>query len=316
MRKNIIVTAIGGDIAQSIIKCLKDTDYKVRIVGCDIDRYAAGRSDVSGFLIAPKAVEKDRYFNFIKKAVKKYSIEYIYPASDQEIIFFNRYRNYFEEKGIKLFINSPYIIDTFLDKYKTVDFLRRNNLPYPLTFLAKKYKNQLSYPFILKPRKERGSKGVIKINNVEESRFYRKAVPGAIVQEYLGGENEEYTTGLFSDGKNVYSVSFRRKIGFGGVSKLANLLAHNKIAGIAKKIAQSCNLIGSINIQWRMRKRKPVVFEINPRFSSTVYLRHYFGFQDVKWWMDVAEKKAIRCKLRYRKGIGVRRLSEAFFECG
>ena len=30
-------------------------------------------------------------------------------------------------------------------------------------------------------------------------------------------------------------------------------------------------------------KKGPMIFEINPRFSSTVYMRHKLGFTDVIW---------------------------------
>ena len=32
--------------------------------------------------------------------------------------------------------------------------------------------------------------------------------------------------------------------------------------------------------------QKPVVFEINPRFSSTVLFRHLLGFEDLKWSIE------------------------------
>jgi carbamoyl-phosphate synthase large subunit len=48
-------------------------------------------------------------------------------------------------------------------------------------------------------------------------------------------------------------------------------------------IAESLFLQGSINIQLRMTDIGPRIFEINPRFSSTVLIRHLLGFQDVVW---------------------------------
>ena len=48
-------------------------------------------------------------------------------------------------------------------------------------------------------------------------------------------------------------------------------------------LADKINLDGSINVQLRLTKKGPVVFEINPRFSSTVLFRHMFGFKDLEW---------------------------------
>jgi carbamoyl-phosphate synthase large subunit len=46
------------------------------------------------------------------------------------------------------------------------------------------------------------------------------------------------------------------------------------------------DLLGSINIQLRMTGNLPKIFEINPRFSSTVLYRHLFGFEDLIWSIE------------------------------
>ena len=48
-------------------------------------------------------------------------------------------------------------------------------------------------------------------------------------------------------------------------------------------MAVKLNLVGSINVQLRITNHLPKIFEINPRFSSTVLFRHLFGFKDLEW---------------------------------
>ena len=48
-------------------------------------------------------------------------------------------------------------------------------------------------------------------------------------------------------------------------------------------VAEQLDLIGSMNIQLRLTADGPRIFEINPRFSSTVYMRNLIGFSDVIW---------------------------------
>ena len=55
------------------------------------------------------------------------------------------------------------------------------------------------------------------------------------------------------------------------------------IEKLLNEIAARLNLCGSINVQLRLRAGVPYVFEINPRFSSTVRFRHQLGFTDVLW---------------------------------
>ena len=58
-------------------------------------------------------------------------------------------------------------------------------------------------------------------------------------------------------------------------------------------IAQGLDLRGSMNIQLRLTDKGPRVFEINPRFSSTVLMRHRIGYSDVLWALDETEGKSV-----------------------
>jgi carbamoyl-phosphate synthase large subunit len=312
-KKGILITGIGGDIGQSIIRCIKDIDSPFRLIGCDIDHYASGRPSVDKFLIAPRVAEPKKYLKFLDDNISKYNIKYIYPAVESEIIFFDLHREYFNGKGVIVFINKPFIINTFFDKYETINFLKRNKISHPATFLLEKYNNQLDFPIIIKPRRGCGGRGLIKLDGPEEFKAQKKVLVDAVVQEYLDGENNEYTTGVFSDGEEAHSITFKRKLSPEGFSKMVELVRDEKINKLAEKIARSSNLVGSLNIQSKRNGEDFTVFEINPRFSSTVYFRHYFGFRDVEWWMRLAENKKINFKLKYKRGVGVRCFNENFF---
>lgn len=310
---NVLVTGVGGDIGWNIIRCLMDTPYNLDIFGCDTDHYAAGRKIVKKFFDAPKVSDKEKYFNFIKNIIKNYKIKYIFPSSEIEINFFNNNRENFKDI---IFINNSFIINTFLDKYKTINFLKQNNLSYPKTFLIKDYKNQFDFPLLIKSKKGWGGKNLIMINNSDEFNYYKNKVSDeSIVQEYIGNKDEEYTIGVFSDGNNVKSICFRRYLGYGSLSKFVELIYNNEIKLLIEKIAKACRLKGSINVQLRKSNDNNYVpFEINPRISSTVYFRHYLGFKDVEWWLNLKENKKIDYIPKYKKGIGVRNVGEVFFD--
>jgi carbamoyl-phosphate synthase large subunit len=58
-------------------------------------------------------------------------------------------------------------------------------------------------------------------------------------------------------------------------------------------IAIGLDLRGSMNVQMRLTDQGPRVFEINPRFSSTVLMRHRIGFTDVIWALNEVEGKRV-----------------------
>ena len=316
----VLVTGVGGDIGACIIRCLKDSGYRLKLVGCDTNFYAAGKGEIDSFSKVPKVVNEEDYLSFIKDIVEEHNVKYILPTTEPEITLFNRKREYFRKDRVTLLINNPFIIDTFSDKYETINFLKKHKLPHPATFLLEEYDGQLGFPLVIKPRRGYGSWGYMKytgvmiIKNKREFDFHKENLTDVVVQEYIGNEDEEYTVGIFSDGANIYSICFHRYLGFGSMSIFAQLVHDNKIKHLTEAIAKASQLEGPINIQLRKTERGYVPFEINPRLSSTVYFRHYFGFQDAKWWLDLKEGRPIEYKPKYKEGVGVRTVGEVFFE--
>ena len=135
-----------------------------------------------------------------------------------------------------------------------------------------------------------------------------------IVQEYLPGEDNEYTAGLFKHGETIHTITFKRILAPGGFSQQVELVTEESINEFPKELAGQLDFQGSINVQFRLTHRGCIPFEINPRFSSTVYFRHRFGFKDVKWWLDLYEGRPVSYTPVFTAGIGVKKFSEAFFD--
>ena len=68
-----------------------------------------------------------------------------------------------------------------------------------------------------------------------------------------------------------------------GYSVSGEIVDNESINNLLVSIANLLDLKGSINIQLRIVNDIPYIFEINPRFSSTVRFRDLFGFRDVLW---------------------------------
>jgi carbamoyl-phosphate synthase large subunit len=69
----------------------------------------------------------------------------------------------------------------------------------------------------------------------------------------------------------------------GGFSGYGTREENSKISQLLHQIAILLDLRGSINVQLKLVHGIPVIFEINPRFSSTVLFRHMMGYEDVIW---------------------------------
>lgn len=319
--KNILVTAVGGDVACAALRCIKNSKYKdVMIYGCDISTYIQGTDYIDKFLkVAPFSDEK-LYMTNIKSICKEYGIDYILPITEAEIAIFNRHLKYFDKENIKLIINKQEIIEVCLDKYKTAYFLKKNNIDVPDTYMLKEYYNQCQFPIILKPNKGCGGiKNLIIKNNKEfecflnssEINYYKE---NYIVQKYIGTESEEYTVGVFSNGISTKTIILKRKLSAAGFSNYVETCIDPVIENIMDKIAKAFNLKGSINVQLRKDGNKYLIFEINPRISSTVAFRDKFGFKDLIWWIDLLDTGDCNFKYEAKAGfIGIKTLNEKVF---
>ena len=311
---NILVSAVGGDLGQSVIKCLRDSSYHPHISGCDMNPFAGGRADVDEFFPAPPVKDKQRYMDFLLRIIKGKRINYVFLTADVEIIFYNENRESFRDTNAVFVVSEKHIIDTFMDKYKTAAFFKEKGILYPQTWMPSQYDNQLGFPLILKKRRGSGSQSFFKVNDAEELHFYLKRHNDMIVQEYLPGEDNEYTAALFKHGETIHTITFKRTLAPGGFSQQVELVTGGITNEFPGELAGQLDFQGSINVQFRCTDHGCVPFEINPRFSSTVYFRHRFGFKDVLWSLDVYEGKDVAYTPLYTAGIGVKKFSEAFFD--
>lgn len=314
MTENIFVTAVGGDIACAILRCIRDGYSCNTIIGCDISKHVQGIMYIDKFYLAPRYTIKDKYIEFIKKICIENMITHFLPTTEMEIIIAHKIREFFINHGIKLMINNQLLIEKATSKYSTSKYLLNNNILSPETFYLKEYKCQLGYPIIIKPDNGCGSKKIYKVNNEKEYYSMEDNDDNLVVQKYIGSSDEEYTVGVFSDGVITESIAFKRKLGFGGMSIFVEAIKDVEIDDISKKVADIFSLKGSINIQMRKDNGKYYIFEINPRISSTVGFRHKMGFCDLIWWLNMLDGKPTNTDFKLKPGVkGIKILDEMLF---
>jgi carbamoyl-phosphate synthase large subunit len=285
MNYNILVTGCGGDIGQSIGKILKEYDNCALLVGCDLSDQNPACFIYDNFKKI-SAISSSNYLAEINAIIKEYSIDIIIPVSEPELRF------YTNNKSIQFKINCPVLMANLkareigFDKLETVNFLKKEGLSFPQTALFEDVKNP-KFPFLIKSRFGSGSKALFIIKNKLQYNFYKEVSIGFIAQELLENDNEEYTCGLFRDKSgNIKYLILRRTLMDGGHSGYGEVVENKQIEDLLVEIAIKIQLEGSINVQLRLTTQGPIVFEINPRFSSTVKFRHIMGFQDLIWSLE------------------------------
>ncbi|MBD0359912.1 MAG: ATP-grasp domain-containing protein, partial [Nitrososphaeraceae archaeon] len=231
---NVLITAAGSIVAQGIIKSLKLVNQmrnpvKYRIIATDMSAQAAGlyRCD-KGFLLPPSS--SPDYLDSLIKKVKDENIQAIYVGSDQELLVIGNAAERIErETEAKVLSNPLKILNIARDKWKTFEFLKANNLPCALSSLPEDSKNfiqNIGFPIVVKPREGYGSLHFYIINSLEEMDYalsrIRKVGWSPILQEYLEGDDKEFTSGVTVDRTGKYvmsSISIQKTVKHGQTYK-------------------------------------------------------------------------------------------------
>jgi carbamoyl-phosphate synthase large subunit len=283
---NILVTGCGGDIGQSIGKILAKWKHTKNLYGIDISDKNAAQFIYPNFSVGLRFTDPE-YLSRLKLFIENYFIDVIIPIAEPELRYFSE-QNILDTIGsAKMITASALALEIGFDKYKTAHFLEENNLPFPKTALAKDLNKISSFPVILKSKTGSGSKDIHVINNIEEFLFYtRNGAEAYVVQEYIDNKNGEFTCCLFrSKIGEIRSIIFKREL-HGGYTGYGEVVENKEITSLLEQLALKLNLEGGVNVQLRFQDNVPKVFEINPRFSSTVFYRHLFGFDDLIWSIE------------------------------
>lgn len=284
-----LITGIGGDIAQGISRIIRAYDQSSILIGSDISKKHAGSLFVNYFNVIPSADEVDSYLDHLQSLVTEFDINYLIPTSETEIEVISNHIDLF--KDIYVIYPGTKVVEKCVDKYITNKYLSSLGLPVPWTSAAQE-DIPFNYPCIFKGRKGAGSKVLFTVESIDEALFLVKRYPDGIFQELLLPHDNEITCGVFRSKNNKTAVLQFQRVLNEGTTSWAKTVYYQDIEDMCKFVAENLELEGSMNIQLRLTDDGPRIFEINPRFSSTVYMRHLIGFDDVVW------------SIRDAKGIG------------
>ena len=291
--ETVLVTSSGSIIAQGIIKSLnlandkKYSPVKYQIIGADMSPDAAGLYRADDGVIIPSASSAD-YTDYLIKVCRQRQIKAIFVGSDDELLAIARAQSQIErESTTKVLVGPLDIISKARDKWETFEFCQTNQLPHAASALPhdrEQFVREFGFPLVVKPREGYGSVHFNISNNKEEMDFSIRAIEKAgwhaVIQEFLPGE--EFTTGITVDttGKKIMSSIAIKKIIKHGQTYKAFVDDFALVRESAEKFASKLGARGAINIQAKLQEDKPVIFEVNPRFSASSPIRAVAGVNE------------------------------------
>ncbi len=309
----ILVTGVGGGgHGEQILKALRRSAHNYEIIGTDTSRTSKGFAMVDHAYLLPEAGHP-RYIDCLLALCKKHRVRAVFHGSEPELKVMNRERERIESEGIFLPINPSSVIETCMDKNKTMTFLKEGGFCYPqsVEIATEGSLDQVDFfPAVLKPSiGAGGSANIMLAQNREELLLFGKYLlslyPTFIAQEYVGTPDSEFTVGILCDMSGIFinSIAVKRNIisALSNRIKIPNRTTNSTLgdtlvisSGISQgligkfpSVTKPCEQIalrlgcrGAINIQCRYVEDRVYVFEINPRFSGTTSLRSMVGYNE------------------------------------
>ncbi len=270
--KTILVTGIGGNVGQGILRNILDFSKSIKIVGTN-SVLPVTSAHLCDLVCEVPYGDDPSYINVMSDICSKYDVSLILPSTDLESEILSG------SKLSDITVTNPNdTIRKCNDKYLTYKSLSACGVEFAESMLPSEYQSDFT-DFIAKPRKGRGSRGLmINPNSIDD------LDDTYVIQKLYSGK--EYTSSFYVDrDRNILSfITFERRLENGATVMCKVIKDFDPL--VSKYIDRLSNCMqfkGSCNIQYMIEEGRIVPFEINCRISGTNSIRSRFGFEDIKW---------------------------------
>lgn len=308
----VLVTGVGGGgNGEQLVKSLRLSSIPYRIIGADISVEAARQSGADVCVALPRASDPN-YLDALLELCQRERVQVLLPGSEPELRLIAANAVEIRRHVQLLAVNDHELIDICSDKFKTSQFLKHQGIESPQSWLISGLQDleQIQiFPLIVKPTVGGGSQNVYLIQDCSELSmicgFLLRYFESVLVQEYVGRVDQEYTVGVLFDGAGnlIHSIALNRFIltSLSNRTRVANRTNRSDLgpilaisSGISQgrvddfpEVRECCERVGkalgaryAINVQCRLVDGRPLIFEINPRFSGTSSIRAMLGFNE------------------------------------
>jgi carbamoyl-phosphate synthase large subunit len=244
------------------------------------------------------------YLDAIRDICRAEQIGLVVPTIDDELTLFAEAVPSFEAAGIRVAVSAPEVTAACNDKFETWRVLAPQGLPVAETFLPDGLPNPCRYPLFIKPRFGRGGVGAFPVRDDRELAFFLGYVDTPVLQPYLSGS--EFTIDMLCDfdGRPLSIVPRERVVIRAGVVDRGRTVKQPCLIDLGLQIARALRCVGAVNIQCRLVDGRPVVFEINPRFSGGIPLTIAAGADFPRLLVDLARGREVEPTIgRFRDGL-------------
>jgi carbamoyl-phosphate synthase large subunit len=152
------------------------------------------------------------------------------------------------------------------------------------------------------------------VRNARELAFFLDYVPEPVLETYLDGP--EFTIDLLCDfaGQPLSIVPRERVVIRAGVTDRGRTVKDASLIALAEACAVALPFAGPVNIQCRVVDGRPIVFEINPRFSGGIPLTIEAGADFAQMLVELALGRPVGPAIgRFREDVWITNYETGIF---
>ena len=284
--RTVLVSGAHGIVGYGILRSLRMSKRPMTLIGTSAytDSVAPAFCDV--FEQVPRT-DAPGYLDWLLALLRKHRVDVAIPGIDADMYNWADQVAEIESAGTKAVINSRDLISKCSDKWEFYQRQMELSLPYAIpSYLEMDFdflREKCGLPFLLKPRRGFGSKGIVVVATEEQFAGIDPATKATLMaQPIVGRDDEEFTVSAFCDGLGSYSaiMALRRKLAREGFTEKAEVVDEADFSEAVRDLCRGFSPVGPTNFQFRKTDNGLKLLEINPRISSSTSIRAAFGYNE------------------------------------
>ncbi|MEQ1882349.1 MAG: ATP-grasp domain-containing protein [Burkholderiales bacterium] len=317
--RRILVSGASGILGYGILRSLRKSGLNLFLVGTSIydDSVAPAFCDV--FEQAPSTGQAG-YVEWLLTSLRRHRVDMLIPGIDVDMYKWVEHVPEFKSIGVTPLLNNPELIGLCEDKWAFHLRLKEQGMRCVIDSSLERdfeaLKERFGLPFLLKPRRGFGSKGIVRVEGPESFIKYRQDIgPRLMAQPIVGNDAEEYTISAFCDESHgvLAGMTLRRTLSRDGFTDKAEVADTAVFAATIAELCRKFRPLGPTNFQFRMSGDGPKLLEINPRISSSTSIRTAFGYNESAMAVEYFLEHRVPVQPVIRRGKAVRYTDEHIF---
>jgi carbamoyl-phosphate synthase large subunit len=312
---NVLVTAASRRVplVRAFQSALQGFGRRGRVIVTDVNPLSPAVHIADRWYHVPMATSPD-YLDAIAAICETEGIGLIVPTIDDELELFSNAAEWFKARGVRVAVSPIATSQICNDKLATSAHLRQLGIAAAKTWRPADLPELAPLPLFVKPRFGRGGVHAFAAKTERELTFFSSYVGDPVVQEYLDGP--EFTIDvLCSFSHEVIAVVPRERVVVrAGVTDRGRTVRDQSLIDLGLDVARVLPFAGAANIQCRVVNGKPVVFEINPRFSGGIPLTIAAGADFPAYLVELALGRKVTPRIgRFRGDLWMTSYENAIF---